>query len=175
MRSPVFLTHAEVELAALIGIKRFLSARKLGRMHRYGAEGKLDFWLDIQGAIGEAAVAKHSNQYWLPDDTEVDLKAIPGDVGRRQVRCRPLGRDRLLLHPDDPDEAAFVLALGPAWTKTGAELELVGWVWGHEGKNPKFWGDPFKTRLPAFWVPLEELRPMRSLVFAPLTDPLVPA
>jgi hypothetical protein len=65
-----------------------------------------------------------------------------------------------VLHPDDDDGEPFVLA-----RVNDNKVLLVGWVYGHEGKQPHFWTAPSKLHPDwlAFFVPNDRLHDMREL------------
>jgi hypothetical protein len=126
---------------------------KAGRKDRYGAS-TVDGWsLHMQGALGELVVAKLTGRFW--SGAVGDLKA--DDVGELQVRTSEGLNNRLILHPSDPDDRAFVLVLGAPPT-----FKVPGWIMGRDGKNDDFFSDPRGDR-PAFFVPQHVLLPIDTL------------
>lgn len=65
----------------------------------------------------------------------------------------------LLVHPRDDDHDLFILVV-----VNGRNLEIKGWMTGSEAKDKKYWGDKFKNRRPAYWVPQRDLRPFSTLL-----------
>lgn len=80
------------------------------------------------------------------------------DVVSCEVRSTNRGDGCLILHPSDDDNRAYVLAL----VRAQYRVVLAGWAFGSRGKNKdKFWRSD--VRAPAFFVPQDQLRPMREL------------
>lgn len=153
------LTKNELLRGALIGAERQIDNVLAGRQHRYGFKPTDPYNSHIQGAIGEVAVAK---QFKLPYTGNIGDFNAP-DAGPLQVRSTELPQGRLILHPTDKDHEVFILAR----THGLPDVELAGWVFGHEGKDPKNWSDPGTGR-PAFFVgklrPIHELKVVNGLV-----------
>jgi hypothetical protein len=147
----VRLTQDELEIAAIIAIKRSCQDIFLNRKDAYGAKREEGWQLSIEGTAGEMAVAKWCNRYW--NGNLGDLKA--DDVGRLQVRTGWRDDSRLILHPSDRDDRAFILVTGLA-----PIFVLRGWIWARDGKKAEYWRDPAGGR-PAFFVPQRALRPMK--------------
>lgn len=150
----VKLTWAECDLAALAGAKRRLLALHDRRGAAYGFK-ETDTWgSDIESCAAELAVARYLGLYWTawarrPGDVKAD---VGEDV---QVRRRGQPGWDLLLHEADHDEHRFVLVTGQM-----PDFALHGWIFGAEGKVPEFWGDPYSTGRPCFWVPQAALAPL---------------
>lgn len=111
-----------------------------------------------QGCAGEIAVARCLGVPWEPIIGAGD-RAAP-DVGGWHVRSTEYENGHLLLHDDsfctpDPDEDRYVLVIGRR-----PVLRLVGWCWGWEGKQEKFWR--VDCRVPCYFVPQEALHPVRA-------------
>jgi hypothetical protein len=147
-------TDAEVMEAAYGGSFRRLTAIKLGRVHRHaydGADAGGTWTMDIEAFGAEMLVARHFGRYhgWQ-EETDED-----GDVGPIQVRhtLRPDGC--LIVHPDDSDEAPFILVVGQM-----PHQQIKGGIRGERAKRPEFWRDD--VRNPAFFVPQEALTRLRS-------------
>lgn len=152
------LTWPECELAAYAGMKRQLLALHDGRPDRHGF-AESDAWgTHIESAASELAVARYTGLFWTawarrPGDVTADVGA---DVQVRRMGER--GRN-LLLHREDPAGHRFVLASGTMPTFT-----LHGWIHGADGQAERYWGDPYKTGRPAFWVPKGDLLPVEDLL-----------
>lgn len=150
----VILTWAETFDAAIIGVMRQVQNLRDGRSDKFGASPTNGWELHVQGACGEKAVAKHLGIYWSGNLGH--LRA--DDVGLFQVRTRSNHDYELILHPDDPDDRVWILVTGVA-----PQFRIVGWCYGHEGKNKAWWKDPAGNR-PAYFVPQQALRSMDELV-----------
>jgi len=141
----VELTSWEMVQAAIAGVMRNIESHKLGRE----AGGPQDrMWQrHVEGALGEAAVAKHVNVYWTGKGELYDF-----DVGNFDVRTADAHHKRLILHPEDDDARNF-------WFVTGimGSYQIHGWILGKKGKLGKYWQDPGTGR-PAFFVPKEALQ-----------------
>lgn len=144
-----------VRYACMIGTeRRLVGMQKPGR---YGAIQDDGWRLDIIGACGEAAVAKHFNYFW--DGNMGDFKAK--DVGKLQVRANGRENGDLILHDYDSDQDIFILVIA-------THLPLVilaGWLPGIDGKVQDYWREAGKFTLgrPAFFVPQTALHSMRDL------------
>lgn len=140
------LTSWEMMQAAIAGVMRQVESHKLGRTPAHGIPGNQHWQRHIEGALGEAAVAKCLNVYWTGKGSLRDL-----DVGDFDVRTADAHNKRLILHEDDPDDRVF-------WFVTGVndEFKVHGWIRGCDGKKPEYWQDP-NTGRPAYFVPKEAL------------------
>jgi hypothetical protein len=146
----VTLTPAEMLSAAHVGIMRHVQNLKRDKAPMYGASGMDDWQLHIEGALGECAVSKLLNLYWLGSVGNL----MAADVGRLQVRTRSKHNYDLILHPADLDNAAYILVTG-----INGRYRVHGWIYGREGKLPEFWKDPTGTGRPAYFVPRSLLTP----------------
>ena len=147
----VSLTPSELYMAANVGCLRQCTNLRDGRKHRHGADPSQAWSNHIEGACGEAAVAKALGIYWNGAIGNHKAK----DVGKHQVRTTSYPDGSLILHKDDPDEDLFLLVTGIA-----PDYEVRGWIQGFEGKNLKHWAT--HTGRPAFFVPQEALSPLSS-------------
>jgi hypothetical protein len=147
----VRLTEHQLRQAAQAGVERQILAIRNGRRDSHGFEG--DGWgLHIEGACAELAVAKCRNKFW---EAVVDVpEGLEGDVGRAQVRSTRRASGCLLVHPDDPDPAPFVLVI----VRSPYEYDVVGWIEGRNAKREEWWRTD--TGRPAFFVPQSALNPL---------------
>lgn len=148
----ITLTWAEVLIAAQIGIMRQVENLKVGRIDANNLAADQTWQVHVEGALGEAAVAKLLGVY---NSGKGVFRGA--DVGQYQVRTARREGHRLILHPGDLDADIFILAVGqpPAY-------RIAGWITGGEGKQSHFWTEPVKGR-PAFFVPQEALYPIELL------------
>lgn len=154
----VSLTASEIKLALEVFGQRCAMNIDVGAKHKYGSEQNThNEALDIIGTRGELAVAKCLNLYW--SGSVGNYKAI--DVGGLiEVRAVDDPSKRLMIHEEDKDTPPFVLAVQIKPTL----WRLVGWMYGWEAKNPKYWSDPSGKNRPAFFVETADLHPMSDLV-----------
>lgn len=155
----VTLDWMEVSLAVHVATRRQIQAlrRPTVDVHRSGP-GEENAWTwHIEGAAGELAFAKLSHTYWAPT---VDTFRSRGDVGDVEVRTRTRPGYELIVRNDDCDERAYVLVRGRI-----PRFEVVGWVYGREGKRPE-WLQRYGGGEPAYFVPDSALHPIDTLVRA---------
>lgn len=150
----VRLEPHEIERAAKIGVDRSVQNITEARLPRYGAGSSPAWQLSIEGALAEAAVAKYLDVPW--DGALGNYEAA--DVGPLQVRATEHTDGALIVHPDDKDDAIFILARG-----SQGEYELAGWIWGESAKHKFFWEAPKNNGRPAFFVTANYLLPMSDL------------
>lgn len=146
-------SDAEVMEAAYGGAFRRLTAIKRGRVHRHAYDGEDaggTWTMDIEAFGAEMLVARHMGRYhgWQ-EETDED-----GDVGPIQVRHTLRTGGCLIVHPDDRDEAPFVLVVGAMPFQ-----QIIGGIYGHRAKQEQFW--KADVRNPAFFVPQSALTPLR--------------
>jgi len=152
------LTRSEFFQASMIGLMRNLTNINQGRKDRFGAE-KMDGWgIHIEGACGEAAVAKAMNVFY--NGNMGDLTACDVNNSERNIEVRTRAQDwhDLIIHPSDKDDSAYILITGKAPSFT-----IQGWILGMNGKQQEFWKDPAGGR-PAFFVLKSKLRPINELI-----------
>ena len=151
----VELTLFELTRAAHVGVSRVIDNFNNKRRPRYGETSRNSVWEEhIIGAIGECAVAKYFNLYWNGSLGDIHAK----DVGKFQVRTRAREIDNLLLHPEDKDEDIFIAVI-----VSGRIVKIAGWIFGSNGKKPRFWAEKVKGR-PCYFVPNSALKPMENLI-----------
>jgi hypothetical protein len=153
MAIEVKLTWTEITEGALVGVMRQVQNLIRGRTDKHGAEDEDPFAIHIRGALGEMALAKHRNLYWG------GAGIFRGDdVGPFQVRAADAAHKRLIVHPDDADEKAFVHITGRPPT-----LTLRGWLYGRDAKRQEWWEDPTRKGRPAYFVPNDRLLDIDTL------------
>lgn len=157
----------EVELAANVGVRRFIGAMERGGRGERGRDVKSraefvsrggdpddngDGWTrHVEGACGEMAVSKVLGLYW---SASVDTYRSRADVGSYQVRTRLKPQYQLYVRPSDPDGAPFFLARGRA-----PNFEIIGWIRGHAAKREE-WLHEHGGPPAAYFVPDEALTPI---------------
>jgi hypothetical protein len=115
--------------------------------------------VDLLGAFGEDAVSEYSGLPW--SGCGQNGKGKGPDVGVDvQVRTSRAGSQYLWITKDDPPEARYVFV-----TKHENKACIHGWRWGCDVKeNPEYFGPLPNGKgdgRKQFWVPLQDLVPMR--------------
>ena len=150
MAVEITLTWHEVAYAAAEGVQRRIRRLAKGRVDRYGWDGERDVWgNDIESSASEVALAKAREAYWAPSPAP----DYAGDVGHWFARSTSLDDGCLILYPDDLDDRPYALLTGTIPT-----FKIRGWVYGREGKQPRFDAGS-RLRVPAYLVPQGSLRP----------------
>ena len=150
----VSLTDHEWMNAAMTAIFTTIQNKRRGATDKDGLSADRRWDSTIEGFCGEAALAKFMDCWW--SGNLGDYSAV--DVGGK-YQAKTTGTDYLILRRRDPDSGTYVCLKGRA-----PEYEVVGWMSGKEGKNPKYWGDVCNNGRPAYFIPLTELRPIESLL-----------
>ena len=144
----IILTDIEMELAALVGIRRRTESKAKGRADNHGYNGTRAWDIDIEGAAAELAYCKARGKYW--GGTLNGFK--DADQGERvQIRHSALPEASLIVRPEDNPDHYYVLVTGSAPVFT-----LVGWMLGADATDQRFWKEP-NGRPGAFFVPQSEL------------------
>ena len=117
---------------------------------------------DMQGTLAELAVSRALNLpwdgKWLPIAIWDSWKLEGNDVGKLEIRSTDRSDGRLILHPSDKDFSPYVLVTSDAHPS----YKLVGWVYGIDGKNEKYWRD--NVPRPCYMVPQTNLKSIDSLL-----------
>jgi hypothetical protein len=147
----VDLDTQEYLIALHAGALRQADNRFGNRKHKYEGDRRYSEQMHLSGVVAEACVAKHFNLFWLGGQRGGK------DVAGCEVRAKMASEHRLILHPDDRDDAPYISVA----VREGVGL-IAGWIMGADGKQPKWWTDP-KTGRPAYFVPNESLIPISEL------------
>jgi|LauGreDrversion4_2_1035121.scaffolds.fasta_scaffold301304_3 hypothetical protein len=138
-----------------IGVLRQCSSLRRGLKDAHGAKSDNGWDMHIEGACGEAAVAKALNVYW---SGTVDTFKLGGDLGKSiQVRTRSKDYYELIVRKDDRDDDIFVLVTGKA-----PKFNVVGWTFGKNAKKQE-WMQTHGGREAAWFVPQKELHDISSI------------
>lgn len=153
----IILTKEELDYAREIGQKRQEFSKDKPDAHGFKGDGEL---IHIQGAEAELAVSKGLGLAW--NAYCEDFKSLQSDVGKNiQVRSTDHPSGNLLVHPNDKEDAIFVLVRN----YKRPEFEICGWLEGQDCKLSKYWrnsGGPFKKR-PCYFIRWELLKPIEDL------------
>jgi hypothetical protein len=153
----ITLTQHELHFAASVGVTRHIEAILGNKPDAHGLKtDKGEGWyLHIEGATTELAVAKCLNRFW---NGSFNTYKKGGDIGAKiQVRRRTKLWYDLLVREDDDNDSIFVLAIGIAPT-----YRIVGWLVGKEAKQNR-WIREYAKRPSAYFVPQQFLRPIQQL------------
>lgn len=148
----VTLTVHEMMAASLVGVMRQVASLKAGRKHVAGMDA-IGWTEHIEGACGEAAVAKALGVYWGCHVNNFSGDDLPGI----QIRTRRRHDWELIVRPSDDDEARWVLVTGEC-----PRYRIRGWILGSDAKRVE-WLRDHGGRPPAYFVPQGELRPLEEL------------
>lgn len=105
---------------------------------------------DIRGAISELVVAETlglewnglKHHFWGQDG--VALADIGDDI---QVRSTSHSNGNLIIHPKDNLQHRYVLVrTHNLYNPSHPSIEIVGWTFGKEAKQKKFWKEPQPNR-----------------------------
>lgn len=152
----VRLNRYELLHAAIAGCERQVMALQKGRPELHGADDRGNDWqIGIIGAIGEYAVAKALNMYWLPV-SNLPLDQLPGDVGPYQVRSTRHATGRLIIHDSDRMDSPYILTI-----VNEPEVRLVGWCSPREARALGEWRQGKHRE--QWWVSQNRLHDMSSL------------
>ena len=159
----ITLSQIQLDYAENAGRRRTAYNRKTNARHKWESghtenpgedPGKVR---DLIGARAEAAVSIALRYPWNGSPGTRDV----ADVGPYHVRGTAMPWHKLILHPEDLDDAPHILVT-PASRDSRYTFFLRGWLWGHEGKLSKYWGEYGEKGRPAFWIPQHALRPMNT-------------
>jgi hypothetical protein len=119
--------------------------------------------IDVQGATGEFVVAKAFGLEWdgkIKNYQEwLKWRLVGHDVSGLEVRFTRHRGGSLIVHPKDSDNSVFVLVIPKSFP---FEYEIVGWCYGHEGKQKDYWKDVGYGR-PCFYVPQKKLKDVKLI------------
>lgn len=141
------LTWGQIEVAAFVGLRRALRAKRANRTTNLGDDPGL-IEPDVIGAIAELAVAKILGVYWPlgAGGLDYDGDLTPGI----HVRGTERRNGCLILKPHDPDDGIFYLGLVDM-----PRVTLAGGIVPRDGKLPELWREDVPA--PAFFVPQSRL------------------
>lgn len=140
-------------IARWVGAIRALESKTRGLKDRHGMSWDcLD--AQIEGAVGELAVAKALNVYW--NGSVNTLRAL--DLSGIQVRTHSQRDYDLIVWPDDSPDDLYVLVTGKM-----PEYRIHGWIRGSDAMQDH-WLKEHGDRPPAYVVPQDALQPIETLL-----------
>lgn len=163
--SEVVIPFQEIESIRTIAEKRNSEQRKSGQRDGLIDKSKGSVTADIEGALGEYAVARGLNLPW--DGAFKSAEAwqswrVDGhDVSGLEVRATRHETGRLIVQPWNSNEKPYILVVLRS-KETEHAARLVGWCWGHEAKQEKNWMNHWPR--PCFAVAQADLHPMDTLL-----------
>ena len=152
-RDECAMTAWESRICAWVGRQRFANATRLDRDPGQGPSPSGDFH-HIRGAHCEYAGSLILNVSWRPHIGVIDQPDIGDFI---EVRSADREDGRLIVKPDDDDDAPFVLVVADM---ENLRFRAAGWLYGREAKL-----FPLETRYgdPAHFVPQSKLRSLATL------------
>lgn len=142
----ILFDKRDKQIATEVGVARFDAS---GHLKNNGGMFK-SLEHDLQAAAAEYAFAFFSGLEW---HTEVNRFEKP-DVGIWEVRNRWSHKKLLRIYPKDIEDQPYVLVTGKM-----PLMRIVGWIWGREAKQDKYWGQIEPEREPMFYIPHADLTP----------------
>jgi hypothetical protein len=125
----VTLTHWESRICSFVGKQRYANACELDRDPGEGPSAKCeDASFHIRGAHCEFAASIMLNLYWRPMIGEIKSRDVGGLV---EVRSTILETGRLIVKPDDHDDAPFVLIMA---NMDALSFRFGGWLFARNAK-----------------------------------------
>lgn len=157
----VELDRQEYGLAARAGLDRQTENTVARRRDAYQFSGN-GSKIHVIGAVGEFVAAKGLRLPWNGKGT-----FRGADVGSYQIRSSEYEFGRLALHPQDGDDLIFISVRPVPFPfpldRESVAVDLVGWLYGREGKRREWWKDITGRGRPAFFVSDLALRSMSDL------------
>ncbi len=142
---PVELTAMEMYQAGIVGIARRIDSMRRGLSNTTGVTNSWN--IDIEGALGEMAVAKALNLYaGLPINNYKDA-----DIGQYHVRATELDDGCLIVRPEDKLDCMYILVTG-----RNGKYVVRGQIEGYDATDKRFWRSP-NGRPGAWFVPQSAL------------------
>lgn len=152
MKAEVTLDFSQIMQAAFTGVMRVVQNIKEGGRGTTLTSRKESLWENhIGGALGEAALAKAMDKFWL------GLGIFGGaDVGNLHVRLTAYDNGHLPLHEEDAGHYVMWLVTTTDWKL----YKIRGWILAREGKIDSLWkpNGMGPNGRPAWFVPQSNLR-----------------
>lgn len=152
------LDWAELSTVAQLGMLRNIKGLSKGYPDRAGfdSSGGAGWGIHIEGAAGEYVVSKALGVAHEPGITNFREGAdLAGFIDVKTTARRENG---LILTPRSIPELAYVLVVG-----SSPEFTIMGWAWGSDVKQSKYYRTIKAGRPKAFSMPIEDLRPLIEL------------
>ena len=129
----ITLTWYEMQHAFQVGGGRLIEQhRKTPERQTFGSTLSADKWkVNIEGAMGEAAVAKYLKTYWAGSINEHDQPDVGGLV---EVRTCSFPDGWLWVWEKDKDERPIMFVTGRSPT-----FKMVGWIYARAAKQSEWW------------------------------------
>lgn len=148
------LTHAELMVAASVGVMRCVAARKNGSKPGRGIQST--GWSEaIEGAAGELAFAKAIDKHWK--NMLSDRPNKRPDVAGYEVRMGTGHDYHCPIREDDDDDTKVAFITG-----NRGDYVVRGWIMARDGKRQE-WFRSLAGREPQFYVPQSALTPFGTV------------
>jgi hypothetical protein len=146
--SEINLTNTEVWMGVVVGMMRHIESIGSGRRMRGDTER--DWGLDIEGSLGELALAKYLGKY---HGGSLNTFTNEMDVADQwEVRTTKLENGRLIVGPKDSKDKPYVLVTGYC-----PNYRIRGWAWGREIMQEEYLHS-YPNRKPLYYLPQNKLK-----------------
>lgn len=162
----VIISADDVAAIADVARRRNAENRKAGQADGLVDKSKGSVSADVEGALGEYAVAHALQLPWdgAFKDYEVWLqwRNTGHDVSGIEVRTTRHLTGRLIVQPWNDDDRPYVLVVlsGPA-DDGSYTADIKGWAWGREAKHSCYWMSRWPR--PTYALQQRNLRPLAAL------------
>lgn len=147
----ISLSESEAQVAAEVGAKRHIFSIYRNKKPNNGAAQS--FNLHIDGALSEMAVAKALKIYFTVEHEFSGIK----DFETFEVRSTTYLNGCLYCLKKDLEDRRYVLVINQF-----PIFKLVGWSYGKEIKQEKYWKDKSGVGRWAYWMPQSDLRTIET-------------
>jgi hypothetical protein len=156
----IHLEEVAIKFADKVGTLRRMAAIELGRKSTNNCvvDNQRALAMDIMGARAEAAGYLALKPIKWHCYVDKDVRDLP-DLGDF-IDVKGIEREHhsLVVQSTGKPHWAYLLVDG----SRHPDYSMVGWLWGSEVMQDRFWRDPAGDR-PAYFVPRAELRPFEEL------------
>lgn len=109
-------------------------------------------------AMAANHVANLLDREWLGAGPTALPRGAPNIDGGIVARWTDRPKGKLIIHPKDNADLAYVLVVGDTQPFT-----VPGWIRGRDGKRQEYWIDSSFVRFRAYFVPQQALAPLETL------------
>lgn len=135
----VKLSQEVIDAVTTIAQRRNAENRAAGQADGLVDHAKGSIAVDVEGALGEYAVARAFGLEWDGAFKDYDSwqawRSDGHDVSGLEVRTTRHANGRLIVQPWNDDEKPYVLVV----LRSDTEADVVGWCWGFQAKQDHYW------------------------------------
>jgi hypothetical protein len=143
----VKLTSAELMLGGNVGVMRRVASIQNGNNPNWHAKDS-SWATDIDGALGEMAVAKHLGVYWEPSVNTFKAADLCGFI---QIKSTNHSSGHLIVRDNDARHHLYVLVITAI-----PHCRLIGSIWGEDARQIGIQRN-LDADAPCWWVSQEQL------------------